>query len=62
MSFAKCIIHDVKICVKIINKTNNLINVNRDNVVNFNKFIKTDVVSVNFFKMFKKNIFELKFN
>ena len=54
INFAKCIIYNVKICVEVINKTHNLINVNRDNVVNFNKFTKINIVLMNFSKMFKK--------
>ena len=49
-------------CVEIMNKANNLINVDRDDVIDFDESVKTDVVSINFYKMLKENIFELKFN
>ena len=49
-------------CIEIINKTNNLINVNRDDVVDFNESAETNVISMNFSEMLKKSIFELKFN
>ena len=49
-------------CVEAINKTNNLINVDRDDVVDFNEFTEINVVSVSFSKMLEENIFELKFN
>ena len=41
---------------------NNLINVNRDDVINFNELTEIIVVSINFFKIFEKNIFKLKLN
>ena len=62
INFAKCIIRDVKMCIETMNKTNNLINVNRDNVVDLDEFTEIIVVLINFFKIFEKSTFKLKYN